>query len=126
MKLEQVVMTRLHALLPRQAPNLCWSPVIDLADASIESAHAFESGGQCNLAHRHARLVDQLFRCPAFVQKAIHQANEGYCAQGNACSVSAVVQLGVLDATMKTGLVSVACLLLLTIAIAQAATSTTN
>lgn len=72
MKLKEVVIPRLHVGLPCQATDLSWGPMIDPADAGIESPHATESRGQSNLIHGQLGLVDELL-CEVQTARLCHR-----------------------------------------------------
>src|SRR5215471_3314599 len=56
---EHALIPRLHLFVPCQTADLCGCPMIEIADARIETANRAESRGEGNLAHWQAGFVDE-------------------------------------------------------------------
>ena len=58
-KSEHVLISWLDLFLTCQTPDLGRSSMVELADVSVEAANATKPGGQTNLIHWQAGLIDQ-------------------------------------------------------------------
>ena len=85
-KAEQVMILWLVLGLPREAPDLRRSAMIDLANTGVESPYATETRSKGNLAHRQAGLVDELLgkvqsACPCHRDRSRSQMLEEEAAK---------------------------------------------